>query len=158
VHHLTAVHDLALEQILATGRTLLELHRGGLGIRYLRHVRYSRVKPYLIELKCASCDSILNVYLARGMVYAQLADPAATRRRRASDGGCATVPAVLFPIMSSAEAFYGAGSDTEDEEQPLPDDTLEDDAEESDYELMFSNTKEIFIGSVESNAIHVNLA
>jgi hypothetical protein len=93
------------------------------------------------------------------MAYAQFHEQMNGRRRRFSDDGCFSIPPVLFALITTGEALFDAlnvRDESQGEEVPMAG-QLEDDVHQENYDMMFSNTKEIFIGSLDSSSIQADL-
>jgi hypothetical protein len=89
------------------------------------------------------------------MAYAQFHEQIASKRRRFSDDGCGSIPPTLFALITTGDALFDAvlaGAEMQGDEVAMSG-QLEDDVHQGDFDLMFSNTKEIYIGSLDSTSI-----
>jgi hypothetical protein len=112
-------------------------------------MRCRKVQNHQFQVRCTICGDAFALWLVRGAAYARL-DGGERRIRRWSVGNTEPIPgaiAALFaPGAREDDDFVSFGDSDAKDSSPIAE-CVDIDAEDADFELMFSRTMEVFVGS-----------
>lgn len=132
----------------------VQLRTGSIHVQRLNSVSCCEAGHQTFEIKCRKCGKSISVQFQRGLAFGALTP---SRRRSLHDahsfGSWSEYPPNLAQLICEDDA---RDEDACNLDQPLattPNDSMfvgNEEEESSDYELMFSNKGQVFVGSFQS--------
>jgi hypothetical protein len=142
----TGLDSGLVSRVHQSGKPLFQLRKGCLTVRHPGFLRSSRLSGDHYEVRCALCGSSIEVYFGRGLASAQFKE-IQTHKRRHSDTDFRNLPRILADLIAVDYSTEECGETTEQLEEG-------DEVVESDFELMFSHSAAVFVGSPYEPAIY----
>jgi hypothetical protein len=129
-------------------RPVVQIRNGSIGIRHFHLLYCHPTRSGRYQVRCLGCRDVVTLVVTHGLAYAQFAQQ---KGRRWSSDDPAAPPTRIGHLFRAdgydAVEFGEAASATSGHNDPA-------DLEDGDFELMFSNTKDIFVGAARNSCFH----
>jgi hypothetical protein len=136
--------------VFPNDRSLFQVHRGSIRVNHSNLLSCRKVQNHHFQVRCTACGDVLGLWLMRGIAYARLEGRGGKHARRWSVGDTEPIPhaieALFVPAARDDDDFVSFGDGDARHACPIAE-CIDIDADDGDFDLMFSRKMEVFVGS-----------